>query len=196
MPETLLRYQKTVIAEDGTEYEARACGGPVPAGTWEGWIEFVPVGGGPALRSPRETTQPNRTDTEYWATGLTQVFLEGALQRALDVIAPPTPVPPAPPPTRSLFPGPAPSSSPAPSSAAHSGAPESVLDPFSVYEKGEALLRRQLSALSAWHLVNIIVAYELSDEESASLSRRPAAELIEIIVSGVRSERATTGRRT
>jgi hypothetical protein len=61
----------------------------------------------------------------------------------------------------------------------------SVLDPFSVYEKGEALLRRQLGALSAWHLVNIIVDYELSDDSRASLSLMPASALIETIVIGV-----------
>ena len=38
-----------------------------------------------------------------------------------------------------------------------------MLNPFSVYEKGEPLLRKQLGALSAWHLVNIVLAYELSD---------------------------------
>jgi hypothetical protein len=42
--------------------------------------------------------------------------------------------------------------------------------------------------LSAWHLVNIIVAYELSDAGSAALSVLPAAALIDIIVSGVRKE--------
>jgi len=189
MPETLLQYQKPVVAADGTAYEARACGGPMAGGGWEGWIEFVPLDGGEPLRSPRETTQPNRTDTEYWATGLTQVYLDGALQRAAYAILPAPPTPPAPPPARSLFSG------PAPSSTANSGAPESVLDPFSVYEKGEALLRRQLGALSAWHLANIIVAYELSDEDSGTLNRRPAAQLIEIIVSGVRAGRAVTGRQ-
>ena len=36
------------------------------------------------VRSGRETTQPNRQDTVYWATGLTPVYLEGALDRALN----------------------------------------------------------------------------------------------------------------
>ena len=36
------------------------------------------------IATGRETTQPNRTDTEYWATGLSEVYLEGALQRAFD----------------------------------------------------------------------------------------------------------------
>ena len=35
------------------------------------------------VQSPRETTQPNLTDLNYWATGLTPVYLEGALARAL-----------------------------------------------------------------------------------------------------------------
>src|SRR5262249_18132880 len=71
MAETLLEFQKRVLAPDGSVYEARACGGPMNGGgMWEGWIEFVPVYGGPTLRSGRETTQPNRADAEYWSTGL------------------------------------------------------------------------------------------------------------------------------
>ena len=56
-----------------------------------------------------------------------------------------------------------------------------MLDPFSVYRKGEALLRRQLSALAGWHLVNIIRRYELSDEDPAVLGSREPAELVELI---------------
>ena len=66
------------------------------------------------------------------------------------------------------------------------------MDPFSVYEKGEALLRQQLSALSAWHLVNIAREYELTDFPVATLNTMPGVELIELIVAGVRAE---TGRR-
>ena len=179
MAETLLQYQRRVVAPDGSIYEARACGGPMDGGMWEGWIEFVPIDEGEPLRSPRETTQPNRIDTEYWATGLTPVYLEGALRRTLDapiavVITPPQPA---------VFSGPA--------RGAHSER-VSVLDPFSVYAKGEALLRAQLGALSSWHLVNIITAYELSDEPASALNRRGSPELIETIVSAVRAERAAS----
>ena len=186
MAETLLRYQQLVTGPDGTVYEARACGSPMQGGTWQGWIEFVPVKGGDAVRSGRETTQPNRVDTAYWATGVSPVYLEGALKRAL---AGPLeiPVEEIPPP---LFSGPAPASTIPPQSGV-----AAVLDPFSVYEKGEALLRKQLGALSAWHLVNIIVAYELSDTPSAALSTLPGPALIDIIVSAVRKERQTAHRR-
>ena len=186
MAETLLQYQHPVTGPDGTQYEARACGGPMPVGMWQGWIEFIPLGGGEPVRSPRETTQPNRVDTEYWATGVTAVYLEGALRRALSKPARITPLPPQP----ALFSGPA-RSRVAP---IESGTP-SVLNPFSVFEKGEPLLRRQLGALSAWHLVNIIVAYELSGQDVAALNRLPGPALVEIIVAGVRKERESAARR-
>ena len=186
MAETLLRYQHLVPGPSGAQYEARACGSPMQGGTWQAWIEFVPVDGGDAVRSGRETTQPNRVDTAYWATGVSPVYLEGALKRAL---AGPIEIPleEIPPP---LFSGPAPAST-VPSQPGVAA----VLDPFSVYEKGESLLRKQLGALSAWHLVNIIVAYELSDAPSATLSTLPAPALIDIIVSGVRKERGAVPRR-
>jgi hypothetical protein len=186
MAETLLQYQHVVTARDGTQYEARACGGPMPdGGLWQGWIEFVPVAGGEPVCSPRETTQPNRVDTEYWATGISAVYLEGALERALmkptKVVQLPTPP--------SLFSGPAPSKGPP------EAVPPSVLNPFSVYNKGEPLLRKQLGALSSWHLVNIVLAYELSDQGAAVLNGLPARQLIEIIVSGVRKDRESGVRR-
>ena len=184
MAETLLQFQEHVSAPDGTIYEARACGAPMAGNTWQGWIEFIPVNGGDPLRSPRETTQPNRVDAIYWATGLTGVYLEGALRRALKQ---PLAVP-VPPPQPSIFAGPAESTVVTPADAA----PTSILDPFSVYEKGEALLRRQLAALSAWHLVNIALEYELTDLDVETLNRLPATELIELIVNGVRQELGIT----
>jgi hypothetical protein len=43
-------------------------------------------------------------------------------------------------------------------------------------------------------LVNIIAAYGLSSEETEILNRRPAADLIEAIVAGVRSQRRLSGQ--
>jgi hypothetical protein len=82
MSEVLMEFAELVLGKDGTRYRAQACGGVITDGLWEGWIEFIPLTGGVPLRSPRETTQPNRVDTIYWATGLTPVYLEGALVRA------------------------------------------------------------------------------------------------------------------
>ena len=144
----------------------------------------MPINGGEPVHSARETTQPNRTDTEYWATGLTQVFLEGSLRRAL--ARPPMRL--STPPRPSMFPGPAPR-------AVQFEAVESVFNPFSAFEKGEALLRKQLAAFSPWQLVNVIQAYALANEEVVTLNRRPAADLVEIIVAGVRDRRELTGRK-
>jgi hypothetical protein len=174
--EVLVEFTDPVTAADGRSFIARACGGAMQDGMWQGWVEFVPVDSGEPVRSGRETTQPNRQDTLYWATGLTTVYLEGALERALKPLVRPVTPPIAPP----AYDEPAPSFMP-PASAV-----ESALNPFSVYRKGEALLRNQLAALSPWHLVNIVRAYDLSNQDPAVLNATPAPVLIELIVSEVR----------
>lgn len=89
MAETLVQYQNPIAAPDGKRYEASTCGAPMDGGPqWHGWVEFVPVNGGEAIRTSRDTTQPKRADIEYWATGLTPVYLQGALARALDARSP------------------------------------------------------------------------------------------------------------
>ena len=83
MAEVLAKFPGVVRESNGVGYAAQACGASREDGLWEGWVEFAPIDGGAPIRSPRETTQPNRTDAIYWANGLGAVFLEGALQRAL-----------------------------------------------------------------------------------------------------------------
>jgi len=181
--ETLLQLSSLATGPDGTRYEARACGAPMPDGGWQGWIEFVPIDGGDPVRTPRETTQPNRTDTEYWASGLTPVYLDGALARALK--EPRRVGIDSRPPQPTIFEGPAP-----PTSSA--GVRDSIIDPFSVYANGEFHLRKQLGAMAAWHLVNIARDYELTDATLDTLNKMSSSALIELIVSGVRSR---AGRR-
>ena len=180
MAEVLAEYPDVVINQDGKRYIARACGAPAPSGQWQGWIEFIDMATGRALRSGRETTQPNRVDTVYWATGLTPIYLEGALRRALHPLIRPTARPAVGP----AFDG------PAQDSVAEPPAVESILNPYSVYRKGEALLRRQLSAFSVWHLVNIVLDYRLSDLPEAALNAMTSQDLIELIVAAVRSDAA------
>jgi hypothetical protein len=107
------------------------------------------------------------------------VYLEGALQRALN------------PPVRRVVTKPhAMFDQPSPGlavSTLQNATQDAILDPFSVYDKGERLLRQELSALAAWHLVNIVRAYDLSDEPPAVLNALSDAQLVEIIVRGVRS---------
>ena len=180
MATTLLEFQ-TRLTSAGREYRARACGRPLTSNTWEGWLEFVPHDGGTVIASGRETTQPNLTDLEYWATGLTPIYLEGALERSLSRVSRPAPPPPDPP----AHAGPA-----APRIASDEpDLPRPVLDPFSIYAKGEDLLRQQLGALSARHLRTIVRAYELSGGR-APLEALGSAELIALIMAEVRTRTA------
>jgi len=174
MAEVLARFSP-LIRDGALAFQAQACGAPMSDGRWTAWIEFIPVDGGQALRSPRETTQPNRTDAKYWATGLTPVYLEGALQRAQNPVVRKRREPAKP-----AFDQPAEDlvdvDDPPPADA--------ILDPVAIYQKSEGLLRQQLAALSNWHLVNIIRAYGLSEEPGPALSQLSAPALIARIVAG------------
>ena len=183
MAEVFIEFSDVVTSPDGKSYTARACGGEMPESGWQGWLEFFPHGDGEPIRSGRETTQPNRTDTAYWATGLTPVYLEGALRRALNpLVRPPAREIPEP-----AFDGPAPPLSEIDPKA------DSILNPFNVYRRGELMLRKQVSALSGWHLVNIIRSHRLSTADQTVLEATPQAVLIDLIVHGVKSvESATT----
>jgi len=179
MAEVLLQFQEPLSGPSNTRYIARVCGRPAPDGGWEGWIEFVPDDGSTVLRSQRETRQPGRDTLLYWATGLTQIYLEGSLARTLAPVHPHRPVALAEP----AYGGPAPD----PWAAAPPPPAQAVLDPFSVYVKGEDLLRRELNALSEWHLRNIIHAYALLDAETPEIQRLSRPELAERIILAVRT---------
>ena len=177
MAEVLTRFTDVLVTGDGERFIAQACGTVTADGLWEAWIEFIPVRGGEPLRTPRETTQPNRADALYWSSGLTSIYLEGALDRALSPAVRRVSVHPKPAFTRAA---------PVLTEAVPAAPVDAVLDPFSVYEKGETILRQELGALSAWHLVNILLAYGLTDEPSSALNASAPAYLIDRIVEGVK----------
>lgn len=177
MAEVLVEFDAAFPGPDGARYAPRACARMGDDGRWEGWIEFSDVETGAVIRSARETTQPTRDDVMYWATGLTCVYLEGALDRALSPVrrgeSPRVDVEPA-------FDGPAPSLV-----ADRPVAARAVLDPFEVYVQGERVLRQELSALDIDHLRQIVRAYAL-DGGVAAESPVPAV-LVEYIVAEVRA---------
>jgi hypothetical protein len=79
----------------GARYTARVRGDTDSAGHWQGWLEFLPRDGGPALQTGRETTQSTKEHLSYWASGLSPTYLEAALRRALRTqSANPAPPPP------------------------------------------------------------------------------------------------------
>ena len=179
MAQTLIRFDAPVYDRDGRRFEARACGRERENGQWEAWLEFVEAQTGEVLRTQRETTQPNLADTTYWATGLTPVYLEGALERILYSPAAQGPVPlPAP-----HFAGPAPRPR---VKSSHLSDREPVLDPFSVYEKSPDRLAQELTALRGWHLRQIIRDFDLVDEREVRLETLTESELGSLILQRVR----------
>jgi hypothetical protein len=180
--EILVEFSDVILKSGGRAYTARVAGAESDNGMWRGWIEFVSSDDGTIVASGRETTQPNREDTFYWATGLTAVYLEGALERTLNShtagVRPQTV---------------AATSEPGPS--VHAPLTDAVLNPFAAYRKGELMLRRQLQALSSWHLVNIITAHDLSEQDPGDLSASDPEVLIELIVLQVRERLASETSR-
>jgi hypothetical protein len=83
MAELILEHSTAIRTPDGERFTARVFANQRRGGTWEAWIEFVPVAAAaPVLRTDRETTQPSRDAVDYWAKGLEPVYLEGAFARA------------------------------------------------------------------------------------------------------------------
>jgi hypothetical protein len=176
--EVLFEFPDVVLSSGGRTYWPRVVGAESDNGLWRARIEFVSSDGA-VVTSGRETTQPNRQDTVYWATGLTPVYLEGALDRALNSHA-----------------GDVPEHVMAePISASPVAHVDSIFNPFSAYRKGELMLRRQLQALSSWHLINIITAHGLSEQDPADLQAAAPEVLIELIVLQVQERLARASVR-
>ena len=81
MREVIIPFSSTVVDKSGKEFSIRVIGNERADGIWEGRIEFS-SDSGTRYATGSETTQPNQTDLEYWATGLEKVYFEGALERA------------------------------------------------------------------------------------------------------------------
>ncbi|HUQ80865.1 MAG TPA: hypothetical protein VM076_07000 [Gemmatimonadaceae bacterium] len=177
MAEVLVEFDSVFPGPGGANYAPRACARVGADGRWEGWLEFGDLETGAVIRSGRETTQPSRDDAMYWATGLTRVYLEGALVRALPVdetiIVAREPVQPA-------FDGPAPATT-----TDRVFVRRAVLDPFVVFAQGERVLRQELSALDIDHLHAIVRAHGL--DGGAGAESENATVLIEYIVAEVRA---------
>jgi hypothetical protein len=88
MSELLREHPTLVGGTDGDvdAYVAQIRGREIDGGRWEAWIVFVPVqDGGPMRRTERDTTQASREAVEYWAAGVTSIYLQGALARSRPV---------------------------------------------------------------------------------------------------------------
>jgi hypothetical protein len=168
MAEVLVEFETVLADREGRRFGARACGRQREDGLWEGWIEFPAIAGNEVLRTERETTQPNRDDLLYWATGLTDPYLDGALLRVQRGAGATTVQRDG----RST-------------SARTTAAPHPVLDPFQVYAEGPDILRGQLLALGPDHLRAIAVHHMITDPRGTPVNVLPKHELVALIVTEV-----------
>ena len=169
----------TPVGDNLGSYYARAVGRQAGDRMWEGWIEFLPVDGeSEVLVSGIESRQPEHQHLAYWATGLTQVYLEGALNRARKPLTVRVPVIDEPvsdkPAARRVI------------VERVSPKPEPVLDPFDIGERNLDILRQELTALNRPRLLNIISAYDLAGVDT-DLTSMNDAELIGLIVGTVQA---------
>jgi hypothetical protein len=174
MAEVLRSFDEPLRHSTGGVYYPRVVGRYAQDKMWEGWLEFVPVAGGDVVVSAVESRQPERTHLEYWAQGLTAVYAEGSLDRALRPITVRT---------RAVeLPA---SDAPAPRvvKVPYAGG-RPILDPFEVGERSLDVLAQELRALGRARLLHIISAYHFTQPETDT-TRMTDEELIALIVTRV-----------
>jgi len=174
MAEVLASFASPVQDKLGA-FHARAIGRLAPDKMWEGWIEFVPIdGSSEVLVSGVESRQPEHEHLVYWASGLTAIYLEGALSRARKPLTVRVPV------IEEAI-----SEAPARRIVTKRviAGPEAILDPFEVGERNLDILRQELTALNRPRLLNIIAAYNLSG--GADVSQMSEPQLVGFIVAEV-----------
>jgi hypothetical protein len=85
MPEMLREFPTLVGGVDDNVYVAQVWAHERDDERWEAWIVFVPIAAGQARRTERDTTQGTRAAAEYWASGVTSIYLQGAFARSRPV---------------------------------------------------------------------------------------------------------------
>ena len=83
MERLLQEFERRITDDQGTIYRVFLFGRSRPADTWVGWLVFERISDGQRFSTDVETTQPNAEAVVYWATGLTDIYFDGALVRAM-----------------------------------------------------------------------------------------------------------------
>ncbi len=174
MAEVLRSFDEPIRHSTGGVFYPRVVGRYAPDKMWEGWLEFVPADGGEVIVSAVESRQPERNHLEYWAQGLSPVYAEGSLDRALRPITVRT---------RAVeLPA---SDAPAPRVVKVPPAePRPILDPFEVGERSLDILAQELHALGRARLLHIIAAYHFASP-GLDTAQMTDEQLIALIVTKV-----------
>ena len=84
MAELIQQFKEPIRYQD-QNYVVRAYG-EQNRNVWIGWLQFHPFDDTlPTLRTDEETSQPDRGALAYWASGLEQIYFDGAIMRAKDL---------------------------------------------------------------------------------------------------------------
>lgn len=184
LEQVLRRIAEPVAGQDGADYTAVVCGRQRGDGRWEAWLEFAPRGSGPVLRSVRETTQPDLLLLQHWADLLSRIYVQGALERTLNLQKPRRFAGTAAPRVgHPHFEGP----SPEPGSKDPPAPDDVAVNPITAYRQGPEHLRERLMALSTYELRLIVRAYRFDRDLGLTVESLSAPALVRLIIDGTRA---------
>ena len=166
--ELVLDLEPAVIAENGLLYRVTVVARAAPDGHWNAWLEFVSQDSQAILRTDIETHQASEADLHRWATTLSDVYLQGALDRAR--------ISPA-------------------ETAVHrrviaQATDDNVLhmvkafEPFELFALGEHVLRRELQLLRRSTLLALIINHSLNPR-ALDLARFTKPQLVAFIMAAI-----------
>lgn len=174
MAEVIADLPYRIVDPNGREFFASVAAAQRHDGTWQGWLEFVPLSDAEPLVTSTETTQSNRASLEHWASALEDTYVQGAFRRAVPLSAKPGVTLAI---TRTLPPEAAP---------LHD---VDVPDPFRLYDSGSEAMRNRLNALPRRILLDVIASFGLNPakKDVTWLSDR---QLVVFIETAVEAQRA------
>jgi hypothetical protein len=178
--ELVLDLEPPVTAESGLLYRVTVVARAAPDGHWNAWLEFVSSDSHDVLRTAIETHQATEVDVHHWATTLGDVYLRGALDRALISSAETA----------------AHRQAVARASGAESRGVANAFDPFELFALGEHVLRRELQLFRRATLLALIINRDLNSR-ALDLSKFTKAQLVAFILTAVevRQARSNHARR-
>lgn len=155
---------RVVDGATSREYFVNVVGEQMSDGTWEGWLEFVPLDDTEPVLTRTETRQHMRADVVQWANTVTEAYIQAAFDRAIRA-SEPVGIP------RRV-------ATPLVRTSTRAAA---ALDPFEHLRSGEESLRARLQPLTRAELLAIIANYNL-DPARLSLARLTDRQLVTFIV--------------
>jgi hypothetical protein len=173
--ELILDLEPAVTTRDGRVYQATVVARGAGDGHWNAWLEFVAHASPDVLRTDIETHQASEADLHGWATTLSDVYLQGALDRAHVSSAETT------------------AHRHAIEEAGQPAAPR-ALDPYAVFALGEHALRRELQLFRRARLLSLIIDCDLNPR-GLDVSRFTKAQLVTFIVTAIEVRQSRAGRR-